>query len=327
MDLSQFPKINVVPYPTPLEQLVQLRNVIKCKPRLYVKRDDTTIVGLGGNKNRKLQYVMADACRQGADVAITAGGVQSNHCRQTLTFARISGMECHLVLTGEEPVIHQGNSLIFKIMGAKLHFIGANGNADGKMHAIADELRSSGLKPYIIPIGASSPLGVLGYIESFMEVIAQTKALGIKLQHCFVPIGSGSTQAGIEIGARELCPSMKVHGVSVNHVAHLHKETLSELVNGAYKLLGSSKTTDPLEFTVHDRYRGKGYAIPTEDGNEAIKLCARTEGLILDPVYTGKAVSGMIDLLRQGVLDDAEAILFFHTGGYPALFAMAEHFQ
>lgn len=327
MDLTRFPKVNVVSRPTPIDELVRLRKAIDCKPRIFVKRDDTTIAGLGGNKNRKLQYVMADAREQDADVVITTGGVQSNHCRQTLALARLLGMDCHLILTGEEPTIRQGNCLIFTIMGAKLHFIGAEGDAEEEMRTIAEELRASGKRPYIIPLGASTPLGSLGYVEAMMEITTQAEALGVAFRYCFIPTGSCGTQAGIEVGVRELYPKMQVHGISVNRDAQSHQETLAELVSGIYDLLGMSRVVKPPEFVIHDQYYGEGYAIPTKEGNEMIKMLATTEGLILDPVYTGKAMSGLVDLLRLGALDDAEAVLFLHTGGFPALFAMAEQFQ
>ncbi len=327
MDLKQFPKITVVDQATPLQELTRLRQTLGCKPRLFVKRDDTTTLGLGGNKNRKLQYIMAQAMQQQADTVITTGGVQSNHCRQTLAFANHLGMACHLVLMGDEPSVYQGNALLFKLLGATLHFIGKKGDATAEMAALAGHLRKAGNTPYVIPLGGSTPLGTLGYIEVVPELLAQAKAQGVSFQHCFVANGSCGTQAGLEIGSRTFCPSMKIHGISVNHTSNVHQRQLVKLVEETYGLLGITNKLQASDFVVHDQFVGEGYAIPTPAGDEAIHLCALTEGLLLDPVYTGKALAGLIHLLRQGALDDAEAILFVHTGGSPALFALAEHFQ
>lgn len=326
MDLSRFPRLNLFPRPTPLEEMVNLRRAIGCKPRLFVKRDDTTAVALGGNKTRKLDFVMADAAAQGADVIITAGGVQSNHCRQTLAVARRLGMECHLILTGAEPAQRQGNLLIYAILGAEMHFIGLDGNVDAALAALAEELRAAGRKPYLIPIGASVPLGALGYAESVCEVAEQARALGVQFGHGFLATGSAGTQAGAEIGARECCPAMRIHGVSVSRGAAVQREKVAALANETYAFLGISKHVTADEIIVHDQYYGERYAVPTPEGVAAIRLLGRTEGLLTDPTYTGKGLAGMLDLLRKGACDDAEAVLFFHTGGAPGLFAVPELF-
>lgn len=327
LDISRFPRCSPVICPTPLEEMPRLRKALACKPRLFVKRDDTTTVGLGGNKNRKLNFVMADALAQGADVIITTAGVQSNHCRQTLAWSRRLGMDCHLVLTGDEPKVRQGNLLIFTIMAADLHFIGENGDPEGVMEQIAEQERRRGRKPYLVPIGASVPLGALGYVESVLEVAKQAGEAGVEFGHAFLPTGSAGTQAGAEVGAREAYPVMRIHGVSVSRDAAGQKAKVADLVNQTYAFLGIAKAVDAGDVIVYDEYYGGTYGVATQAGIEAIKLVGRTEGLLLDPVYTGKAMSGMIDLLKKGALDDAGAVLFFHTGGSPALFAQAEHFQ
>ncbi len=327
MDLSRFPRLDLFPRPTPLHELNNLRRFLECKPRLFVKRDDLTDVGLGGNKNRKLDFVMAEARQSGADTIITWAGVQSNHCRQTLAVARQLGMDCHLFLSGEESPTRQGNLLYFTILKANLHFYpGGEGLLDG-VEALVEELKSQGRKPFVVPIGASTPLGCLGYIESSMEAIEQGKAMGVRFGHAFVATGSAGTQSGIVIGARETCPSMRVHGVSVDGSAEPQRRGVANLVNNTYSFLGMSNTVTAQEIIVHDEYYGVRYGVPTEAGNQAVLLLGETEGVLLDPVYTGKAMSGMLDLLRKGELDDVEAVLFFHTGGYPAIFAYAQHFQ
>ncbi len=327
MDLSSFPRLNLVPSPTPLEELPRFQRAIGSKPRIFIKRDDATTVGLGGNKVRKLDFAMAQAVEDSADVIITTAGVQSNHCRQTLAIARRLGMDCHLVLTGDEPPVRQGNLLIFTIMGADLHFIGGKKDPEAAMTAIAAALREKGRRPHIIPIGASTPVGALGYVESTREAAAQAEALGVRLQHAFITCGSAGTQAGVEVGARTLKTPMEVSGISVLYDAKTQKAQVSEIANGTFELLDMDLRLSPGDITVYDQYYGGGYGVPTPAGNDAIRLLARTEGIITDPVYTGKALSGMIDLLGSGQYDHAGAVLFFHTGGVPAIFAMAEHFQ
>lgn len=327
MDLTRFPRLNLFPRPTPLHELRNLRKSLGCKPRIFAKRDDLTGVGLGGNKNRKLDFVMAEARDKGADTIITWAAVQSNHCRQTLAIARQLGMDCHLFLQGEEPTVRQGNLLYYTILNAHLHFHSGEDDIQAHVDALVDELKNEGRKPFVVPIGASVPLGALGYIESSIEAIEQGRKMGVEFGHVFVATGSAGTQTGIEIGFREECPSARVHGVAVSRDSLPQREAVARLVNETYTLLGISRFLSPSDIVVHDEYYGGKYAVPTKAGNEAVFLLGETEGLLLDPVYTGKAMSGMLDLLKKGELDDAEAVLFFHTGGHPAVFAFAQEFQ
>jgi D-cysteine desulfhydrase family pyridoxal phosphate-dependent enzyme len=327
MDLSRYPRLNLFPRPTPLQELSRLQKAIGCRPRVFMKRDDLTGSGLGGNKNRKLDFVMAEVQASGADVVITWAGVQSNHCRQTLAVARHLGVDCHLVLNGEEPAVRQGNLLYYTILNANLHFVPESDAITETVETLFARLTRQGRKPYVVPMGASTPLGALGYVESMTEAIEQGASLGVTFGHAFVASGSAGTQAGVEVGAREACPPMRIHGVSVMSGAESQKTLVASVVDGTYKLLGIPKSLNPDEVIVHDQYYGGKYAVPTKAGNDAIRLVAETEGILLDPVYTGKAMSGMLDLLRKGKLDDSEAVLFFHTGGYPAIFAFADQFQ
>lgn len=320
MDLTRFKRLDLFARPTPLQELSRLQHALDCKPRLFVKRDDLTNVGLGGNKVRKLCYVMAEALDAQSDTIITWAGAQSNHCRQTLAMARQVGLDCHLVLDGEKPKNYQGNTLVFSVLGATMHFIGANGDGEQTAYELADQLRSQGRRPYVIPIGASNPLGTLGYIESMQEVAKQSKDLNVSFDHAFLATGSGGTQAGAEIGARQFCPFLQVHGISVSRSQAEQQCKVAAVVNSTYKLLGSSQKVASSEISVYDQYFD-AYAVPTDSGLNAIKLLARTEGLLLDPVYTGKALAGMLDVLKQKRFNESEAILFFHTGGFPALFA------
>ena len=269
---------------------------------------------------------MAEAVQGEADVIITTASVQSNHCRQTLAIAGRLGMDCHLALTGDEPPVRPGNLLIFTIMGARLHFIGTKERPKDAAESIATELRQGGCRPHIIPIGASTPVGALGYVESTREAVIQAEALGVTFQHAFITCGSVGTQAGVEVGARTFDRPMKVSGISVLHDAKTQRRGVSDIANGTFELLGKDQQLSPGDITVYDQYYGGAHGVPTA-ANDAIRLLARTEGIVTDPVYTDKALSGMIDLLQCGAYDDAEAVLFFHTGGVPAIFAMAEHFQ
>jgi D-cysteine desulfhydrase family pyridoxal phosphate-dependent enzyme len=327
LDLSGFPRIGAFPRPTPLEELPNLRAALGARPRLFIKRDDATMVGLGGNKTRKLDFVMADAAAKGADVIVTWAGTQSNHCRQTLAFARRLGMDCHLVLTGDEPAVRQGNLLVFTILGAHLHFIGEGGDPKAYADELAGRLAAAGQTPHVVPIGASVPLGALGYAESLVETAQQAAGLGIRFGHAFLATGSAGTQAGAIVGAALASPWTKVHGVSVSREARPQQESVAKLTNETFALLGLADTVTPEDVIVHDQYYGGRYGLATESGIAAIKQLARTEGLVVDPVYTGKAMAGMIDQLRLGHLDDAAAVVFIHTGGFPSIFAQAEHFQ
>lgn len=325
MNLDRFERLNSFPRPTPLEELPRLRAAIGCRPRLFVKRDDTTTVGLGGNKVRKLDFVLADALARGADTVVTAGAVQSNHCRQTAALAARLGLACHLVLAGEEPAVPQGNLLLDAILGATAHFVAPGESLQDALQAVAADLTRRGGRPYVVPVGASVPLGALGYVESVTEALDQAAAQGVAMGHAFLATGSAGTQAGIEVGARLRGASLRVHGISVSREAAAQAAAVAQLANETLALLDAPGHFAPRDILVHDRYY-EAYGKPTPGGTEAIRLLARTEGILADPVYTGKALDGMIDLLRQGACDDAEAVLFFHTGGSPALFAHAESF-
>lgn len=327
MDLSKYKRLEMFVRPTPLHELPRLQKVINCKPRIFIKRDDLTGVGLGGNKTRKLCYVFPEALEQRADVILTWAGVQSNHCRQTLAMARQLGMQCHLILEGDRPKKFQGNTLVFSLLGAKIHFIGDGGDGEKETKRIAENLRSSGKNPFVVPIGASKPPGTLGYVEAVKEIAKQADELGLTFNHAFLASGSGGTQAGAEVGARELYPSMRIHGVSVSRVKEEQQLLTASLVNDTYKFLNINKKISSKEISIFDQYYGDGYAVPTKEGITAIKLIGKTEGLLLDPVYTGKAMAGMLDLLNRGFFSASEAVVFFHTGGFPVNFSLGEIFQ
>lgn len=327
MDLSRFLRLNSFHYPTPLQEMPHLKEYLNCKPRLFVKRDDLTGLGLGGNKVRKLDFLLAEAKARGANTLITCGGLQSNHCRQTAAMASQFGFACHLVLEGEEPCFYQGNLLLDHLFGATLHFIGEDGDLDQEMERAAKKIEKEGGDPYIIPLGGSNPLGTLGYVESALEAIKEANRLGIAIDHAFLPTGSGGTQAGVALAARESSPKMQVHGISVSREEAKQRENVAELINGVYDLLGMEERAEARHLSVYDSFIGKGYGHITSEGLAAIRLLAKKEGLLLDPVYTGKAMAGMLQLLKEEPFSLSQGLLFFHTGGHPALFAYAEDLQ
>ncbi len=329
MYTDKWKRIGFIKYPTLFQEMKNLQKAIEAKTRIFFKRDDLTEVGLGGNKNRKLEYVMREAMDSGADTVITWAGLQSNHCRQTLAYARMLGLECHIVLNGrsEEQPCHQGNLLIFDIFGAHIHFQPDEALCDETCQTLVEELKARGKKPYYVPIGASNELGSLGYIDCVHEIARQASELGVKLGHIFVASGSAGTQAGTHVGARLYLPGCKVHGVSVSRAAREQADKVTRLSRSLVRFIGADVEISDDEVVVHDEYLGDGYAIPTRAGIDAIRLVGQTQAILLDPVYTGKAMSGMLDLLQKGELDDSDAIAFIHTGGGPAVFHFANYFS
>lgn len=321
MKTDSFAKMGFCEFPTPLTEMTGLEKELRTDKRLFFKRDDTTIVGLGGNKNRKLEYVMSDVRKQAADTVITWAGPQSNHCRQTLSFAVKMGLECHLVLNGEESSEVQGNLLIFKIFGAHLHFEPNEDLCDQRCKELAEQLTRQGKKPYYVPIGASYELGSVGYVECAKEIGEQLGALGLTADHIFLPSGSGGTQTGLVVGAKRYLGSCQVHGVAVSRS---EAEQKAKIMDQSAKLISFLGWTD-FEITaqdviVNDRHVGEGYAIPTEDGMDAMLRVGRSEAVLLDPVYTGKAMAGLIEELPSLKTAENGVIVFLHSGGWPAVF-------
>jgi len=326
MILGKVPRVRLAHLPTPLEEMSRLKEAMKIEPDLYIKRDDNTGLATGGNKARKLEFSLALALRQGADVVITTGGIQSNHARMTAAAARKLGLECVLVLRGEEPSCKQGNLLLDSLLGARIRYVAAE-DADAveqEMERVAMELSAAGKKPYILPMGGSTPAGALGYANAFLELLGQTVEMGLNLTHLFLACGSGGTQAGLVLASRLAAPQVKVVGISVFRSAQEMKERIAELVGGAARYLDLELEVSPEEILVDDGYIGEGYGIPTEEGLEAIRLLARTEGILLDPVYTSKAMAGMLDWIKKGKLKRDDVAVFIHTGGVPALFAQSD---
>ena len=326
MEVDKFGKIGFCEFPTPLEEMIGLEKELKTDKRLFFKRDDTTIVGLGGNKNRKLEYVMAEARQQGADTIVTWAGLQSNHCRQTLSYAVKMGMECHLVLNGEESNDVQGNLLIFKIFGAHLHYEPDEELCDQRCRELAMELDKQGKKTYYVPIGASFSLGSVPYIECAREIGEQLKTLGLVADHIYLASGSAGTHTGLLVGAKRYLGSCQVHGAAVSRS---ETEQKAMVMDQSARLIDYLGWTD-FELTaedifINDRHLGEGYAIPSEDGVNAMLRVGRSEAILLDPVYTGKAMACLIEELPLLKTRDNGVVIFLHSGGWPAVFKFNDY--
>jgi D-cysteine desulfhydrase len=324
--VRHLPRTPLAKLPTPLDEMPNLTRALG-GPRLLVKRDDLTGLAGGGNKTRKLEYLMADAVARTCDVVITAGGAQSNHCRQTAAAAANCQIECHLVLGGE-PQSPLGNLLLDHLLGATVHWT-PKPQRNARMEALAKKLRSEGRRPYVIPIGGSTPLGAVGYVAAMFELVDQLDAQRWHVDHLVFATSSGGTQAGIVLGARLAGFIGKVTAISIDQppdgeAGSRFLSDLCDIANVAAQLLGSSERLSVEDFHTNYDYLGAGYGVVGELERDAIKLLARTEGLLVGPVYTARAAGAMMDLVRRGVFAAGETVLFWHTGDDVALHAYAD---
>ena len=317
------PRFPLAYLPTPLEPMKRLSKEWG-GPELWIKRDDQTGLATGGNKTRKLEFLMAEALEAEADVVLSVGAAQSNHCRQTAAAAARAGLACVLVLRGEAlPREHwNGNLLLDDLLGARVWWAGDEDPLDALQSAAAAE-RSSGKKPYVIPYGGSNAVGALAYSLAFEELWGQLEEAEIAFDRVVFASSSGGTQAGLVVGARACGYEGQVLGISVDKTGGHLRETVSELLSPTATRLGLDLTLAPGDVEIEDGFVGAGYGIVTPAEREAVRLVARTEGILLDPVYTGKAMAGLIGLIRQGQIGSEERVLFWHTGGSIALFAYA----
>ncbi|MGQ9717805.1 MAG: D-cysteine desulfhydrase family protein [Anaerolineae bacterium] len=313
------PRVPIAHLPTPLEMLPRLTALLG-GPQLWVKRDDQTGLATGGNKARKLEFLVAEALAQGADTLVTCGAAQSNHARQTAAAAARFGLACTLVLRGEPPPQAQGNLLLDQLLGAEIVWAGAD-DLTARLEETADALRSRGRRPYIVPYGGSNPVGVCGYIAAMEELLAQAASIGVFFDPIVLASSSGGTQAGLMVAARALGYRGRILGISVDLPAGPLRRRMAELAAATADHLGLPLSFAPEDFAVEDGYLGGGYGVIGDREREAIRLLARTEGLLLDPVYTGRAFGGLIDLIRRGAFSPQERVLFWHTGGVAGLFA------
>ena len=325
--LSNFPRVSLAHLPTPLEHMPRLSKHLG-GPNIYVKRDDCTGLASGGNKTRKLEYSMAAALEEGADTIVTVGAVQSNHVRQTAAAACKLGLKCevlleHRIADPSEYYAGSGNVLLDKIFGANLREYPGGTDFEQAMAEVADEVRAQGGKPCIIPGGASNKIGALGYVNCAIELLGQIEEQGLDIGHIVTATGSAGTQGGLIVGLKAMESSIPLLGIGVNIPQQDQEEKVFKLACETAEYIGKAGCVAREDVVANCNYVGDGYGVPTESMNEAVLMLARTEGLLFDPVYSGKGLAGMIDLIRNGTLTNGN-IVFLHTGGSAALFAYAD---
>jgi D-cysteine desulfhydrase len=309
------PRLHFAHLPTPIESLPRLSAVLN-GPRLLVKRDDQTGLAFGGNKTRKLEFLVAEAQAQGADTLISAGALQSNHCRQTAAAAAKFGLNCILVLVGQPPVQASANLLLDQLFGAEIVWT-EKSRRNAVLQETFEKASTQGKKPYLVPYGGSSPTGVLGYVYAMEEFVGQK----VKADWIVFASSSGGTQAGMVLGRRVFAFEGKVLGISIDEPQRVLQECVAKLASETSERLGPRIDFSADEVLINDEYAAPGYGVLTGAERAAISLFAKQEGLLLDPVYTGRAAAGLIDLVHKGFFKKDETVLFWHTGGQPALFA------
>jgi D-cysteine desulfhydrase family pyridoxal phosphate-dependent enzyme len=314
--MMKISRLNFAHLPTPIEALPRLSEAL-CGPRLLIKRDDQTGLAFGGNKTRKLEFLVAEARDQAAKTLISGGALQSNHCRQTAAAAARFGFKCILALTGEKPKKTSANLLLDELFGAEIVYVAERKNRDSILQETFDRATKEGKKPYLVPYGGSNPTGALGYAFAMKELIDQD----CRADWIVFATSSGGTHAGLLLGQRVFGCKGKLLGISVDESEEWLKQNVSELASDASAKLGKRIEFTPDEVSANANYCSAGYGVLTDAEREAIDLFAKHEGLLLDPVYTGRAAAGLIDLIRKGFFKKDETVLFLHTGGQPALFA------
>jgi len=323
MKLSTLPRVRLASLPTPLQELPNLSAALK-GPRILVKRDDMTGLAFGGNKTRKLEYLMADALSQGADYIVTGAGFHSNWCTQAAAAARRLGMRVVLVKSGPRdgyaPMDIDGNHMLHRLMGAEIK-VARPENTEKVIEETMEELRAAGHTPYQLRATGSTPPGVMGYVNTILELTSQAVDMGIDVDYLVHASGSGGTQAGLVLGAKMFSTDIKVLGVTTGGKTEEGQiEKVSGLVREGAGLLGLGVDLEPGDVTVYNDYAGEGYGYVTDGKMEAVKLVAETEGLMLDPVYTASSMACLIDLCRKGFFEPGDVVVYLHTGGSAALF-------
>jgi L-cysteate sulfo-lyase len=331
MLLSRYPRVALAHLPTPLEFLPRLTEHLG-GPKIWVKRDDCTGLATGGNKTRKLEFLMADACGQGADTVITQGAVQSNHARQTAAAARKLGLRCELVFEkriggASDAYLNSGNVLLDRLIGASIREVAKGSDMDAELESVAAELREKGRKPYVIPGGGSNPVGALGYVDCAQELVGQANRQGLVIDHIVHATGSAGTQAGLVVGLKANNCRIPLLGIGVSAGRDAQEDKVFRLAEQTAEYTGVPGIVEHSDVVCNSDYVGEGYGIPTEAMNAALLLLARLEGLLFDPVYSGKALAGMIDLIGKGRFADTENIVFIHTGGVAGVFAYVDRLQ
>ncbi len=332
MNFTSFPRRRYLNGPTPIESMPALSKALGGKVNLYIKRDDLLPGACGGNKTRKLEFCIADAMEKGADTIITCGAVQSNHCRLTASWSAKEGLDCHLVLEervkGSYKKDGSGNNFLFELLDVKsIEVVAGGSDMMAEMQKKADELTAAGKTPYIVPGGASNAIGALGYAACAEETMNQLNAMGLAISHVVVPSGSAGTHAGMVVGMTGVNANIPVSGVNVSRTKDIQEALVYDLAKELVAKLGIKAGIGRDAVVCFDQYVGPGYSIPTDAMVEAVKLFAKTEAILLDPVYSGKAAAGLMDLVRNGHFAEGSNVLFLHTGGSPALFAYMDTFR
>jgi L-cysteate sulfo-lyase len=330
MHLSRFPRLRFAHLPTPLEPLPALSKLLG-GPQLWIKRDDCTGLAGGGNKTRKLEFLLAEALEQGADTIITQGATQSNHARQTAAIAVKLGLQVHLLLEdrtgyGDVEYNYNGNVMLDQLFGANLRKLAAGSDMNAAMEVLAAELSAAGRRPYIIPGGGSNPVGALGYVNAALEILGQANDLGLRVDEVVHATGSAGTQAGLVAGFSGARSGIPVLGVGVRAPREVQEQNVLKLALATADKLGINGAVSAADVVANCDYVGAGYGLPTAPMLEAVQLLARTEAILLDPVYSGKGMAGLIDLIRRGRYQRDQNIVFVHTGGAQALFGYRESF-
>lgn len=331
MHVSRFPRINIAHLDTPLELMENLSNELG-GPNIWIKRDDCTGLAGGGNKTRKLEFLMADALEQGADVIITQGATQSNHARQTAAIATANNLECYVLLedrtSSDDPDYnYNGNVMLDQLFGAKLSKFPDGTDMNAAMENLAATLRSEGKNPYIIPGGGSNPIGALGYVNCALELLKQSNDINLKIDHVVHATGSAGTQAGLVTGFSLTNSQIPVLGIGVRVDQETQEQNVYKLACHTAEYLGCAGNVAREDVKANCDYVGAGYGVPAPSTIEAINMFARYEGILLDPVYSGKGAAGLIDLIRNGHFKKGENIVFIHTGGAQALFGYRSSFS
>lgn len=324
MHLARFPRIFLAHVPTPLERMDRLSHALG-GPEIWIKRDDCTGLSTGGNKTRKLEFLMAEAVAQGADMVITQGATQSNHARQTAAFAARIGMDCHMLLedrTGSNDPNYNGNGnvLLDHLHGATTEKRPGGADMVAEMAAVADRMRAAGRKVYVIPGGGSNPTGALGYVNCAFELVGQANDRALVIDHIVTATGSAGTQAGLIVGLKAINAGIPLLGIGVRAPKDRQEANVLALAERTAEKLGCPGVVAAKDVVADCNYVGAGYGKPGSDTLEAISIFARLEGILLDPVYSGKAAAGLIDYCRKGRFRAGERVVFLHTGGSAALF-------
>jgi len=317
--IEKLPRIRLANLPTPLEEMPHLSKALG-GPRLGIKRDDFAGLVFGGNKVRKLEFEMAEALQKGADCIVAGGVIQSNHACATVAAARKLGLKAVLLLRGARPETYHGNLLLDHLLGADIRFFDKKRHEMGAVtKGVIEDLKAEGYNPYAVPF--SSPLGSVAYVNALLELTSQAKNMNMRIDHLVHAAGSGGTQAGLVVGKKALSSNIDIIGIATDpEDTWLRKETV-EIANKCANLLGLETSISEDDVTLMYDYAGEGHGVLTSEVKDTIKKLAETEGTLLDPVYTAKAMTGLIDLVKQGRFQKEENVVFLHTGGFPALFA------